>query len=688
MALETATQTDRSSILYLDGAENADLLFYKLEGREGISELYEWRIQALSATDTTTVDPNHWIGMKCHVQAIYDADENERYFCGVCTDLRWLGKLNNRNHYELTVRPHLWMMTRRVNSRIFANQTLSQILSTVFQNVTGLRHTCDGSVPSDTIPYCVQYQETNFAFVSRLLEKYGLHYYFEHGSSGEDLKIGGPAMARIDHGEAGSLPYLPPGEVVRDKMFFDSVAIQQSLRSDKSVINDYDYSAATRALDATITDSPGHSSTGNELYEYPYGYDAAASGSNLAQIKLDAERAEATLVRVAGNAMILGSGSKMKIPNNPLPAPETPESEYMVVRATHRLVGDLFRTITGKAEEIRYRGSWEAVPIGTAYRVPRRTPWPRMAGPQTAKVVDTNLGVDDEIEVDDQGRILVRFHWEREEKASCRVRVAQPWAGNSWGTSFIPRTGMEVVVDFVDGDPDRPLVTGAVYNSANVYPIAPDNKTRSGIRSNSSQGGEGWNFLAFDDKKDEEEIYLHAEKDRKTDVEHDDILTVGNNQTQTVTGNRTREVTGGDEIIDIKGESTEDKFGTGTGGTGNRTVTIHKGNDTLTISEGNRSATISQGNDELTVSQGNRTTTISQGDLTVSVDAGTVSITAGTKIELTVGGSTLTIDSSSITLSSTDIELNAQASVKANGMNAEVNGSTNTKITGGTVNIN
>ncbi len=364
------------------------------------------------------------------------------------------------------------------------------------------------------------------------------------------------------------------------------------------------------------------------------------------------------------------------------------------------------------------RDLFATLPSSPALRSIARRGWrkPFVQGPQTAIVVGPSG--DDDIYTDANGRVKVQFHWDRlgtnDDKSSCWIRVASLWAGNGWGAIQLPRLKQEVIVDFLEGDPDQPIITGRVYNDLNKLPYTlPDNKTQSGIKSRSTTGGTEQNFneLRFEDKKDSEEIYFHAEKDFNREVENNDTLKVGfdkknkgdqtieifNNQTITIGdsqandgsqtvdiwNNRTVTLEQGNEKLEVK--------------QGNREVDVDTGDDTHTVSKGNRTVTVSQGNDTHTVSQGNRkveidagndTLTVTQGDLSVNITAGKCTIKAGTSIELTVGGSSIKIEPAKITLTAAEIALAGNAKVSAQAPMIDINGSGMTKIQGGMVKVN
>jgi type VI secretion system secreted protein VgrG len=281
------------------------------------------------------------------------------------------------------------------------------------------------------------------------------------------------------------------------------------------------------------------------------------------------------------------------------------------------------------------------------------THWPRMHGPQTAKVV---VASGDEITTDKYGRIKVKFPWDRssaqDDTASCWIRVAQIWAGSSWGAMYIPRVGMEVVVDFLNGNPDRPIIVGCVYNATNMPADAlPDSKTKSDIMTNSSTGGGGFNQLRFEDKKGSEEVYFQAQKDYNKLVKNNETVTVDQ-------GNRSITLNKGDNSFTVSA--------------GKNTVSIQKDNS-VTIQQGNNSLTVSTGNNSTTVSQGNESLTVSTGNHSISVSAGSSSVTAQQSITLTVGGNSITIGSSGITISGSLITVKADGNLTLKGALVAIN---------------
>jgi type VI secretion system secreted protein VgrG len=409
-------------------------------------------------------------------------------------------------------------------------------------------------------------------------------------------------------------------------------------------------------------------------------------------------------------------------------------AKYLLVSATFDLESDEFREAAGKAAGPSIQYDFRAILSNKQYRPPRVAPKPFVQGPQTAIVVGPSG--DDDIHTDAFGRVKVQFHWDRvganDENSSCWIRVASIWAGNGWGAFQLPRLKQEVIVDFLEGDPDQPIITGRVHNDANKLPyVLPDNKTRSWLKSRSTTQGtdENFNEIRFEDKKGSEEVYFHAEKDFNRVVENNDTLKVGfdkkdkgdqtievyNNQKVTigvqdcddgsqtvdVWKNRTITIHEGDELLTVSKGNREVDVSKGNDthkvSEGNRLVEVAKGNDTHNVSEGNRLVDVAKGNDthkveqgnrEVTIGQGNDTLEVTSGNMSVKVSAGKCTIEAGTSIELKVGGSSIKIEPAKITIHSVEIAVTGDGKVQVSAPETDISGDGMVKIQGGIVKIN
>ena len=642
------------------------LALTRFEAYEGLSELFEFRVDVLS--HDPAVDFNKLLGRSCSVTAVTHQDP-KRYFDGILVEAQSVGTVNDLYAYRLILRPSLWLLSRTTNCRIWHDKSALDIIEEVLQQ-RGVHMRRATTRTTRQREYCVQYRETDLDFLSRLMEEEGIYYFFEHA---EDLHT----MVLAD--SPSSHKAIPGHEKLRfssasvaghvhEEALLDWIA-ERRLRSGKFELRDYNFKTPGNKLVGPAS-APGQYEKGNlEVYDYPGRYDQESEGKTYAEIRRDAEQAVDQRRYASGEAPSLFPGGLVTVHEHPT---ASENQRYLVVRATHQFSTQMYRSGSMSLDMgERYSGSFEFLPATQTFRAPLVTPKPRVYGPQTARVVQRPNGSGEEIDVDDHGRIRVRFHWDRDDKRSCWVRVAQMWAGNKWGGQFIPRVDMEVVVEFLEGDPDRPLVVGCVYNADNKYPwTLPDNKTQSGIKSDSSKGHNGYNQLRFEDKKGSEQIEVHAEKDLDSTILHAETRKIGERFVEGP-GSPARKTTIvlGDDVFAIQA--------------GNRDGTISL-NDTLTVGV---NQSISVGASQTTSIGASQSTTIGASETTMiglssslsvgasltetvgmsktvsvgasdSVTAGVaIMITAGVSITLVAGGSAITLSPAGITLAGAAINL-------------------------------
>lgn len=605
-------QTNRFAKLYTPLGDDV-LRLYRLHGFEAVGKPFEWRIEALS--DDESIEEASLIGHGCAVE-IGSNLADPRFFHGVCTRARWLGRKDFQTHYELTLHPEIWFLTLQFTSRMFQDKTIVDIIKDVFESANFTNFNIEVTHEYPVIPYCVQYHESNLMFVSRLMEKYGLFYYFTHQKERHTMQIvdSNSAIRAVEGYE--KIPFTPDDDALLESERLETIEQSSQVRPDEISVNDYNYEHASTRINYERSEPGGHGRSGNEIYDFRLGYFERNDGEQLARICLEAERAQTRIVNATGNVPSLFAGSRIEIENDPLPEPGEP---LACIRVHHTAVSDSYISTAGNEDTPDYQAAYEFIPWATPFRSPKRTPWPRISGPVTAKVATEG---DEEIDVDDQGRILVNFHWDRDQQNSCRIRVSQAMAGKGFGSSLIPRVGHEVLVSFIDGDPDRPIVTGTVYNSDNQPPIGyPAAKTQSGLKSNSSKGGGGANEIKMDDAKEKESFELTAEKDFTQTVKNDANVSIGfekaspGNFTQKVKQDHTTEVESGNKSTTVKA--------------GNHTLSVDAGTSTVTIASG-RTETIQAGGDTLNVT-GDRKIEASDSYQVTTPDA---KIDAGTKAEV------------------------------------------------------
>jgi type VI secretion system secreted protein VgrG len=637
------------------------LLLETFQGKETLGTPYRYDLTLLSNDPDIPVDKV--LGQSLTVHLKLDTGDT-RFFNGIVTYFGKVGLSMHHTRYVAVLNPKLTLFDYARDCRIFFAQDAKALATDVLAQ-RGFTDVESGSLKGDyrKREYCVQYRETDFNFVQRLLEEDGIYYFFKHENDKHTLVLADSATAHAKVPSYESVLYLPKArKEIRDEEHFWTLSVAGSLYAGKfTVIRGYDYakarpSATLVEVKSSLAPQPG---ADFEDYDYPGGLSEKPEAEAEATVRLEGDHVGNTLIEVEGNTMGLGVGNLVTLKKpafldgdfNPFWDEADFKKEYLIVSATYSISLNQYETGDVAESDEPFKATYALLDSQSPYRPRRSATKPRIEGPQTALVVGP---AGDEIYTDKFGRIKVQFDWDRlgkhDEKASCWVRVAQVWAGKQWGAMHIPRIGHEVMVEFLDGDPDRPIVTGRVYNADNMPPYAlPDNKTQSGIKSRSSKGGSASNFneLRFEDLKGKEEVYLQAEKDMnilvKNDethfVGHDRVKKVDHDETSTITANRTEEV-GKDETITIHGSRTEsvdkDESITISGG---RTESVSK-DEGISIG-GSRSESV--GKSESISIGGARSETVGKGEtITISgarqVDVGkadSLSVGAGRKQTIT-----------------------------------------------------
>ena len=523
-----------------------ELMVLGFEAEEEMSRPFSL-VLTLVPRPEVEVDPTALIGEKA-VLVIQLGDGTARYVNGIVAHVEtWEeGKGETRRRYRARVVPALWKLGHVRRSRIFQNMTIPMIVQGVLSDAEvewrdaltatyGIRE------------YCVQYAESDLDFVHRLLEEEGIFYYFEHEQDRHTMVLGDvPSSCQPVPGEE-RITFREPSKMAPGAEHVDAFSARAEIRPGKVTLRDYNF--AKPQVDLTARSGPAGDL---EVYEFPGGYQDGAVGSRLAKVRLEEERVRAETTAGSSLSRRLLPGHVFELDEHPLPALN---ARYLLLSVRHK--GEQPEVLVHGSSHLQgkqegYRNHFLCVRDDVPFRPERRTARPVIPGPQTAIVVGP---AGEEIHCDKHGRIKAQFHWDREgakdDKSSCWIRVSQAWAGPGWGALYLPRIGQEVVVEFLEGDPDRPLVTGAVYNGMNPPPVPlPSEKTRSTLRSASSPGSDGSNELRFEDQKDSEEIYLHAQKDLSIVVEHDKTQTVKGNEHLTVEKDRSRSV-GGNQTLQV-----------------------------------------------------------------------------------------------------------------------------------------
>ena len=621
--------------------------------KEGLSELFDFKISAVS--NQQNILPDQILG-KSVTLSIARPKSNPRIFNGIVTTFSAsYAVVSNLRAYQLTLRPKAWLLTKTSDCKIFQNKTVLQITDSIFsenQITNYKKQGITGSHPSRD--YCVQYQETDFDFLCRIWAEEGIYFYFDHQNNEHTLVLSDSVNGYCDclDKSVNHAPKIQNDTISINKWDNDSVFV-----SGKYTLNDYNFEQPTTNLTSTTVTTLSNSQFKSwELYNYPGNYTQKNDGQNLSRYRMEQVESAYAVVKGEGNYRGFMPGAKFTMEQHEVKAEE--KKKYVLSSVEHLAVDESH--LGNTTRESSYSNKFEAIPATTVFRPLPVTRRPLIPGPQTAKVVGPS---GEDIYCDKYGRIRVQFFWDRDgknnENSSCWIRVAQVFAGANWGTIYTPRIGMEVIVAFLDGDPDQPLVVGSVYNADNMPPYAlPGQKTQSGIKTRSTTKGTSstYNEMRIEDQKDSELFYFRAQKDFQREVMNNDTLTVSNDQTITITKNRSE--------------------------------TVSEGNMSTTVSKGNKSTTVSKGNVAMDVTSGNYNLTLGSGSANVKCNGGSILLQAASSITLKVGANEIVISQSGVTIKGTMVQSTATGTSKITGAIVQVNASGMAKIAGATVMIN
>lgn len=474
-----------------------------------------------------------------------------RHWGGIVSRFARTGVAGRKLSYRATLRPSLWQLSRTQDCRIFQHMTVPDVIVQLFRERGVDDYELSLSQNYREWEYLVQYRETALDFCTRLMEQEGLYYYFKHEPGRHSLVLADSIAAHANAPGYEEVPYYPPELTERrERDYLDDWQVAEEITSDAYMLDDYEFTTPRADRKARLAAS---GTARHEVYDYPGGYEQATHGETYVRVRLEELQAQRVRFEGFGNARGLACGGLFKL----IEHPETDQNrDYLITRAEYAIETTDHETGKQAKAEPAYRCSLVAIDSKVPYRLPRITPRPIVRGPQTALVVGKS---GEDIWTDEHGRVKVQFPWDRrganDENSSCWVRVAQLWAGGGFGAIHIPRIGQEVIVDFLEGDPNRPIVTGRVYNGDQMPPYElPANQTQSGVKSQSTPGGgvAESNELRFEDKKGEEEVFLHAQRNLTEMVEADHSLTVNGSQTYTVKGGQTVSV-GGTQGVSVDG---------------------------------------------------------------------------------------------------------------------------------------
>lgn len=524
------------------------IVLRRFDGVDGVNELFDYTIEALSLEPNINFDD--LIGTHATVE-LSTMNHGPQYFDGIITEAQWAGFDENGNVYKFQLRPWLWLASRRRDQRIFHNKSVDQIIAEVFGE-WGER--CNALVTSrltesyPELEYTVQYQESDLDFVRRLMEQFGISFHFVH-EMGKHGVVLTDTMFEFDPLPGGAREFkASTGQNEGDEEYFWDWKPKRHLTTGAVRMTDYNFKKPAATMEVDHVGEATYAMGQIESYDYPGDYTEFEDGKTLSRLRTRQERSADHRHEAIGNTMSLMSGMKLELTGDHVDG--VSGVEYVCLSARHSFKSESYGS-GESSDDASYAGQYTFTPATAPFAPVRKTSSPRIYGPQTATVVG-----DGEIDCDEFGRILVHFPWDLQKAYSMRCRVAQISAHKGWGAMVIPRIGMEVVVEFLDGDPIKPLVTGCVYNGKNMPPYGlPGSKSQSGFLSTTHEGS-GSNELRFEDQADKQEIYMHAEKDHNTVIGNNETHDIGVDRSKTV-GNDQTETIGNDKTITVGNNHTE-----------------------------------------------------------------------------------------------------------------------------------
>ncbi|WP_144111585.1 type VI secretion system tip protein TssI/VgrG [Paraburkholderia sp. BCC1886] len=546
------TVTVRGPALPLLASGEAALQLSAIDGHENLSAIFRYTLDLLTTPalaqpddEAANLDLTAMLGKELTVSIQLDGtnpgEPTTREISGLVTEARFVEQRSRQCHYQAIVRPWLYLADQRSDYRIFQHKTVVEIIDEVLKPYLYL-HDKRLSVRYPNLTYQVQYGETDFAFIQRLMQEHGIYWFFEHSQGVQRLVLVDHVGAHkpVQSAAWQTLAYRPPGHDI-DREYVDAFRVAESLQPDRWTTDDFDFEHPKADLSARSTSVRASAHHALERYEWPGDYTDVVDGERVAKLRMEEVRCHAGRSWGRGQVRNVVCGTTFTLSGYPK---ANGNREYLVIGARFAA------TETGASSgsgEFGFVTEFQVQPATAVFRPPRNVPKPRTSGPQTAIVVGPR---GQEIWTDQYGRVKLKFHWDRspvcDHDASCWVRVSYPWTGSHFGAINVPRVGTEVIVDFENGDPDRPIVTGRVYNALTMPPWdLPANATQSGMLTRSLKGHYGTaNAIRFEDRQGAEELWIQAERNLRTEVENDETHSVLANRSTSVGGNEYRVVSG------------------------------------------------------------------------------------------------------------------------------------------------
>jgi len=505
----------------------------QFSGTEGMSSQFEFHLKL--ACENQSLDFSDVVGKPALLTLT--GELVPRFIHGIVCRFEQVNELNRYAIYHATIVPQVWRLRHRHDCRIFQDLKTPDILKKVFESAGIASDHFKFSLSNTYEPrnYCVQYRESDWAFVSRLMEEDGIFYFFEHHEDKHVLVMGDGAPACKPIVGIETVPFRRPSGLVTDEDHVEKFRFAEEIQPGKVSLRDFNFKKPDLSMHA---DGKTQVDGDLEVYDYPGEYQhpgegSSAKGKSLAKLRLEEWQAARKIGHGESDCERLCPGYLFTLSEH---SRADYNARYLLTSVGHYGHQSQVLDEESPGGELSYSNNFTCIAEQTPFRPPRITPRPQVRGVQTAVVVGPK---GEEIYTDEYGRVKVQFHWDREgkrdERSSCWIRVSQVWAGEAWGGMFIPRIGQEVIVDFIEGDPDRPIITGRVYNGSNQVPYPlPDEKTKSTLKSNTSLGGNGYNELRYEDKKGKEQIFMHAQRNMDVHVKNDSFENILHDRHQTI----------------------------------------------------------------------------------------------------------------------------------------------------------
>ncbi|PSW05085.1 type VI secretion system tip protein TssI/VgrG [Photobacterium lipolyticum] len=489
------------------------LKVYAFNGVEGISQPFAFSVTFVC--DEPNLVLEDWLQLPVRLTMHHDNELMPRFICGMVFGMEKLTHTDRHCQYQLTVTPRVQLLAHRTTFRIFQNLSVPDIITAIFTDAGILSHEYEVRLSGSFTAreYSVQYGESDMAFISRLMSEAGLHYHFEHSDTGHVIVI---ADGQDGFLELPPLAYSPHSGMAKIQDVISEFTVRDQTRRGKASLRDFTFERPDFKPQASVATNIANEQA-LEGYCYPGQFSTQAEGTGIATRTLEQGRIDKRQVSGVSDYCQLTSGYYQPLQAHPNDAWNEP---WLLTEVKHR--GIQPQVLEEHADGIAsYHAEFIATPWEAAYRM-QPIAKPLIHNIDTAIVTGPD---GEEIYCDEYGRVKVQFHWDRQgqanETTSCWLRVAQGWAGNGYGQFVLPRIGHEVIVSFIHGDPDKPIITGALYNTKNQVPYAlTEHKTRSTFKTSSSVGGQNFNEWRFDDKINNEQIYLHAAKDLDTTIQN------------------------------------------------------------------------------------------------------------------------------------------------------------------------